>query len=138
MPVAARYALDANAVIAFLLREPGHEALIGLLAEEGSRSTIHALNACEVDYDFLRRGHAEAAARVVETLEHIGVEVVCRLDRDLWQLAGKLKAEFRRISLADCIAVAHAATSESTLVTTDHHELDRLAAAGPYKFWFLR
>jgi predicted nucleic acid-binding protein len=50
--------------------------------------------------------------------------------------AGKLKAEWRRISLADCFALALALGENGTLLTADHHELDRLAqeAIAPIRF----
>ncbi len=51
---------------------------------------------------------------------------------------GQLKAEWRRISLADCFALALAIREKATLVTSDHHELDRIAETGLCPFRFIR
>jgi hypothetical protein len=51
------------------------------------------------------------------------------LNTGFWKKAGHLKAG-RRISLADAFAVTLAAREQAGLVTSDHHEVDRLIAAG--------
>jgi predicted nucleic acid-binding protein len=65
----------------------------------------HRFDICEVYYDLRRRAHEDA-----ESLETIlvaaGFEIVEHLPSDLWHAAGRLKAELRRISLADCFALA--------------------------------
>lgn len=138
MPVAGRFVFDANAVIALLLGEPGRELALALLESEEHDHSIHALNVCEVYYDFLRRGNASAAETVVEILQSNGLQVVSTLDRALWEQAGRLKATLRRVSLADCVALALALQTEATLVTTDHHEMDRVASEGVCPILFLR
>jgi hypothetical protein len=50
------------------------------------------------------------------------------LDPAFWKAAGVLKAERRRISLADCFAVTLACRLRACLVTADRHELEPLAA----------
>jgi len=56
----------------------------------------------------------------------------------LWRTAGKLKAEWRRVSLADCFALSLALLKNSTLLTTDHHELDQIAQAAICPIQFIR
>jgi predicted nucleic acid-binding protein len=56
----------------------------------------------------------------------------------LWRSAGQLKAEWRRVSLADCFALALAIHGGGTLVTSDHHELEPIARAGLCPFLFIR
>jgi hypothetical protein len=60
------------------------------------------------------------------------------LDTAFWQEAGKLKAVHRRVSLANCLAVALTLRTGGSLVTSDHHELDPLAALGVCPIIFFR
>lgn len=138
MPAAGRFVLDANAVLALLLDEPGRDVALDLLNTLDHQCVIHALNSCEVFYDLLRRDNLEAAVTLVEALEGIGIQVIGTMDRRLWERAGRLKASLRRVSLADCIAMALTLETDATLVTTDHHELDRIAAEGVCPILFLR
>ena len=52
--------------------------------------------------------------------------------------AGKLKGAWKRVSLADCFALALALEESGTMVTTDHHELDSLADAKVCPIRFIR
>jgi predicted nucleic acid-binding protein len=129
---------DACAVIALLDAEPGAEVVEALLAEEDLRCVVHVLNVCEVYYHIYRRADKERAAKLPGILESYGFELNDSLAPALWQEAGQLKAEWRRISLADCFALALAIQEKATLVTSDHHELDRLAEANVCAFRFIR
>jgi len=117
--------------------EPGAEVVEALLAEE-NRCVVHVLNVCEVYYHIYRRADKERAAKLPGILESYGFELNDSLAPALWQKAGQLKAEWRRISLADCFALALAIQEKATLVTSDHHELDRLAEANVCAFRFIR
>jgi uncharacterized protein with PIN domain len=132
------YVLDACAVIAFLQSEPGAEVVAEILREPGSRCLLHALNACEVYYDTYRRSGEEDASALEGLLATTGIELMDALPSALWQAAGKLKAEWRRISLADCIALALTQLENGILLTTDHHELDPIAQAAVCPIRFIR
>ena len=47
------------------------------------------------------------------------------LDASLWQDAARVKADYGRVSLADCCGLALARRLRGTFLTTDKHELDR-------------
>jgi hypothetical protein len=66
------------------------------------------------------------------------LKLLSALSPDLWRAAGKLKAEWRRVSLADCFALALTIREEGILVTSDHHELDRIAEAKVCPIHFIR
>ena len=66
------------------------------------------------------------------------LELIEEVPSSIWRTAGKLKAAWRRVSLADCFALALALETSATLVTTDHRELDPLAEAGVCPIRFLR
>ena len=136
MPGEPVFVFDACAFIALLEDEPGAEVVEKLLQESANRCLIHAVNACEVYYDLCRRGNSEDADSLETIFAEYGLELLESLTSDVWQLAGKLKVEWRRVSLADCFALALAIRNAGTLVTSDHHELDGLANAevGPILF----
>lgn len=132
------YVLDSCAVIAFLQREPGAEIVAEILKDTQNRCLLHAVNACEVYYDTYRRSGEADASAVEELLKTTGVELVETLPSALWQTAGKLKAEWRRVSLADCLVIALALLENGTVLTTDHHELDQIAQAAVCPIRFIR
>lgn len=137
MPADAPYVFDACAVIAFLQDEPGADEVARLL-ERRQRCLIHVINLCEVYYDLIRRSYLEKANSVENIVEAAGFEISAALPSRLWQQAGRLKAQLRRISLADCFAMALALEEQGILVTADHHEFDPVAAAGLCRINFIR
>jgi predicted nucleic acid-binding protein len=68
----------------------------------------------------------------------LGVQRRSDLSIDFWQMAGALKATVRRISLADCFAVALAQATGGSVLTSDHHEFDPLAERGVCSVTFIR
>jgi uncharacterized protein with PIN domain len=129
LPAEEVYVFDACAVVALLQAELGASVVSDLL-EGNHRCLVHAINACEIYYDLFRRDGEEIADGVREVLEGYGFEVVENLTFSLWKTAGKLKGAWKRVSLADCFALALALETSATLVTSDHHEMDSLACTG--------
>jgi uncharacterized protein with PIN domain len=132
------FVLDACALIAILEDEPGAAVVEELLQEPANRCLIHAISACEVYYDLCRRGNTEDADTLEALFAEYGLELLETLPSNLWRIAGKLKAEWRRVSLADCFVLALAIREEGILVTSDHHELDPIAKAGVCPIRFIR
>lgn len=132
------YVLDSCAVLAFLQREPGAEVVAEILKEPRNRCLIHAVNACEVYYDLYRRSGEDDASALEEILATTGIELVETMSSTLWRAAGKLKAEWRKVSLADCFALALALVENGTVLTSDHHELDKFAQAAICPIRFIR
>ena len=52
--------------------------------------------------------------------------------------AGRIKSDFRRLSLADSVALAEASVCNGILVTADHHEMDKLDKQGVVRFLWIR
>lgn len=138
MPADGLYVFDSCAVIAFLQSEPGAEVVAEILKNSRARCLIHAVNACEVYYDIYRRGGEQDASALEEILATIGIELLETIPSTLWQTAGKLKAGWGRVSLADCLALALAVLEDGTFLTSDHHELDRFAQAAICPIQFIR
>lgn len=65
--------LDACAMIAFLRDEPGADFVESILTDPADRCFAHAVNLCEVYYDFLRSSDIRTARAAVEDLERIGI-----------------------------------------------------------------
>ncbi len=138
MAVERLFVLDACAVIALLDAEEGADAVERILEQPSHRCWVHAINLCEIYYHTVRAAGEERANQLEGTLAQYGLEVDDSLSSELWKAAGRLKAQWRRISLADCFAVALTMQKSGTLVTSDHHELDRLAEAGICDIEFIR
>lgn len=124
-------------MIAYLNAEPGGPVVDQLLRDPRHTCYAHAINLCEVYYDFIRRANEGTAEQAIGDLFSSGVSERADLDPVLWREAGKLKAG-RRLSLADALGVVLAQRLGAEFVTSDHHEFDALAAAGVGQVLFIR
>ena len=97
---------------------------------------MHAVNLGEVYYLALRQG-ADEAAKVMGQVPRLGIQVRRDLDDDFIRLVGKWKAG-NRLAYADAFVLALAERDNATVVTTDHAELDPIAAQGSISFLWLR
>jgi PIN domain nuclease of toxin-antitoxin system len=132
------YILGASAIIAYLRGEPGADAVSAIFVDPAHVCLAHALNLCEVYYDFYRSNSETAARDAMRDIFALGVLLRSDLSIDFWQTAGALKATVRRISLADCFAVALAQATGGSVLTSDHHEFDPLAERGVCSVTFIR
>jgi PIN domain nuclease of toxin-antitoxin system len=132
------YVLDACAMIAFLRGEAGADVVERALLEVGSQCIAHSINLCEVYYVVCRDEDEATAAGAVSDLKTAGVIDRNDFDQAFWQEAGKLKAVQKKVSLADCCAITLTNRVGGTLLTSDHHELDPIAAAGICNITFIR
>ncbi|MEO6051067.1 MAG: PIN domain-containing protein [Pyrinomonadaceae bacterium] len=129
---------DACALIALAYDEEGADYVESYLADDENNCFIHSLTFCEFYYQVHRRSSKDDAAKLVDEIIEMGVNVRDDMDVEFWQTAGDLKAIHKRISLADCCALTLANRLDAELVTSDHHELDPLAAQGVCKISFFR
>lgn len=120
------FVLDACAMIAYLHGERGGEVVNELLHDASAECVAHAVNLCEVYYDFVRRADERTAWAAVSDLLRAGVAERTEMDREFWRAVGRLKS-LGRISLADCFGIALAGHLRGELVTADRHEMERLA-----------
>ncbi|MFN7946020.1 MAG: PIN domain-containing protein [Blastocatellia bacterium] len=130
------YVLDATAMIAFLTNEPGADVIEDLLTEPGSSCLAHAINLCELWYQAYRIGGDAAADQVISVLASIGIATRSDMDVAFWREAGRLKG-MQRMSLADAFGLALTLRVGGEFVSSDHHELDPVAASGvcPVRFF---
>jgi predicted nucleic acid-binding protein len=129
--------LDACAMIAFLRDEPGAHVVEDILLGEPANCYAHAINLCEVFYDFVRAQDENTARRAVHDLLDIGVAPREDMDAALWEEAGLIKAR-HRVSLADAFGLALARRLDADLVSSDHREFDALAGTADFRIRFIR
>jgi len=127
---------DAGALIAYLRHEQGAEVTRQIFRDSQNICYAHAVNLCEVFYDFRRQSGESVAQQAIQKLLSIGLIARNNMDDHFWQQAGRYKAELRRVSLADCFCIALAQRLDGIVVTTDHHEFDVIAEKNivPVKF----
>jgi ribonuclease VapC len=120
--IKADYILDASALLAFMLDEPGHEQVHAIL----DRACIHSVNIAEVVSKLIRKG--VPGLRAEQMIEELDLDVDQNLPVHQAALCGELVAHTRQqgLSLGDCICLAVAASKGSIAVTADRkwQELD--------------
>ena len=97
----------------------------------------HAINVCEVYYQAYRKSGEAAAEMALSKLASVGIVTRTDFDNDLWKQAGKIKGSYP-LSLADAIGLALTLKVGGEFITSDHHELDPVAAAGVCPITFFR
>jgi len=129
--------IDASALIAFLRDEPGAEAVENVF-DLPQTCYVHALNLCEVYYDFWRASNQNAAEAAITDLMGLGIEERADMDSQFWREVARLKAVHRKVSLADCCALALAKRLGANLLTADRREFEPLLAAAICQIEFIR
>ena len=113
--------LDSWALMCYLEQEAGHEKVIDLF-EQASHSSkpllMCVVNWGEVYYQVMRR-LGEARAQEIERLIRSFPITLVEADLDLTREAARFKAS-KRMSYADCFAVALAKQKKADLYTGDH------------------
>jgi predicted nucleic acid-binding protein len=132
------YVLDACAMIAYLRDEPGADVVERVLSNASDQSYAHAVNLCEVYYDFIRMVNERTARAALRDLRAAGVRTRRDMSGPFWRGIGRLKGAIRHISLADCFAVELSRRLGAEVVTSDHHEFDALARDGLCRVLFIR
>jgi PIN domain nuclease of toxin-antitoxin system len=131
------YVLDASAIIAWLRNEPGADVVDNAIKDLNSQCIAHAINLCEVYYDAHRKTGEEHAESVISDLVAVGVIERNDFDQTFWKDVGKLKAG-GGISIPDCFAITLTNRLGGALLTSDHGEMDKIAAAGICNITFIR
>jgi uncharacterized protein with PIN domain len=124
-------------MIAYLKDEDGAEVVEEHLAGDEGPCVAHAVNLCEVYYDYLRDEGEEAARQAVEILTGDGLMVRDDMDEPFWKDIGGYKAG-HRVSLADCFAIALANREGAKVSTSDHHEFGPIDHEGLCEVEFIR
>jgi len=129
---------DSNALIAYLEDEPGAAEVEVLLADRSNVGFIHAINLCEIFYHVRRRHGEQAAQDAYSSIQKLRLGIREDMDADFWQATARIKAEYGRVSLADCQCITLANRVGAEMVTSDRHEIEALVEAGVCKVRFIR
>jgi ribonuclease VapC len=104
--------VDATALLAVLLSEPGADKVLPVL----ERALVSAVNVAEVYAHLLHRG--VAAELAWRSLEGLGFET-CAFTADHARRAGELAGKGRRFSFGERACVALAMTQDAVVYTTN-------------------
>lgn len=127
------YVFDAEAIIAFLYDEPGHESVAslldgvfdgdreGYLSETNTSEVYYLVARFEGDDDTPTPESLRIADRDVRALDRRGLSI----ERADWRIASEIKAH-GGLSLADAHAVSLACTRNVTLVAGGDGDFDDL------------
>src|SRR5438093_367983 len=113
------YVFDACAMIAFLRGEPGADTVRDILHDRSNTCMAHAINLCEVYYDFRRAADAKTARDALRDLAAVGIQTRDDMNRAFWLGVGELKGVIRKVSLADCFAIELSRRVQGIVVTSD-------------------
>jgi ribonuclease VapC len=136
MSFKGEFILDASALLAVMLNEPGHEKVREVI----DRAHIHAVNAAEVLGKLAREGVPRAEAR--ESLDDLNLDIDEEFSLDQAALVGELLGRTRKqgLSLGDCVCLACAIWGGATAVTADRRwqDVDSDYEAGTLKVRLIR
>jgi hypothetical protein len=124
-------------MIAYLRGEAGGELVRDILRDPQTRCFAHAVNLCEVFYDFARASDLATARDALADLARVGTIRIEYLSQDFCEQVSVIKAS-NRVSLADCFAVALTSWLDATLGTADRHELETPAIQSACRITFIR
>lgn len=133
--------LDSSAVIAWLDGEDGCDVVRQVLRDHPGRLHMHGANVCEVLYHARRNwkgGREDAIPDTRGKLAAVGIVEHSETDPALVDAAAVLKADIRKVSIADCLLLALAQRLGGTVVTSDKGELDKSGPLAVCPIRFIR
>jgi predicted nucleic acid-binding protein len=122
-----------------LAGEPGAENVKKIIqdAVDGNITLkINQVNLLEVYYKICNVYNQDEANRAMRKLKEFPIEIIIGLKEDVFNEAGKIKSKYK-IPLGDSIAVAECIIGNGILVTSDHHDLEKIVKKENLKInWF--
>lgn len=136
------FVFDSSAMLAYLKAEKGGEVVRALLEDAEATKYAHAVNLCEVCYDFLRLTDAATAEAAVSTLKAAGIVELNDMNAAFWRdialLIATHRSDSRRLALGDAFGVALARRLNADFVTADRGELEAVSSAQSCRINFIR
>jgi PIN domain nuclease of toxin-antitoxin system len=136
-----RYALDACALIAVLKKEEGAltvNVLFEKAVTEDALLFMSIYNLLEVYYGFIRDHGIDIANTIMRRVDEIPLTIIKEVSDFVYNEAARLKGVYHRISLADAVGLATAASCSAQFVTSDHHELEIIERSEAIQFFWFR
>ena len=133
------FVLDACALIALLAGESGAENVRKIIqdaVDEKITVKINQINLLEVYYKICNVYNQNEAKRTMKKIKEFPIEIIIGLKEDIFNEAGRIKSKYK-IPLGDSIAVAECIIGKGILVTSDHHDLEKIGKKENLKInWF--
>jgi uncharacterized protein with PIN domain len=136
MPLRPTHVLDTSAVVAYLKGEQGADVFAGILAQDQNVLAIHAVNLCEMYYNYLRDDGLDVAEEAWRKTTSFAT-VIERGDEPFIKRVGRWKG-LEGLGLGDAFAAATAEEYGVPLVATDHDDFDPIEAKGLLRIIWLR
>jgi PIN domain nuclease of toxin-antitoxin system len=135
------YVLDACALLALLHEEDGADIVENIIDDAAVGNVkvgMHKANLLEVYYDTLRTYGKDRASEMLIEVTQLPIKIVSDINDELFLEMGRLKSQYK-VSFADTFALSTASVSGGTLLTADHHEMDKIERSEPeIKFRWIR
>ena len=134
-----KYVLDACALIAVLNKEPGAELVKKLLEQPQGETKIYMniVNLLEVYYGLLREYGADTARNILTSIKSSPIILIDTITEPVFVGAAKLKSKYK-LSLADSFALAEGIANDAAVITSDHHEFDKIEKSENIAFLWIR
>lgn len=136
MPLRPTHVLDASAIVEYLKGEQGAEVFAAILGEEQNVFAMHAVNLCEIYYNYLRDDGLEVAEDAWRKTTSIA-SIIERVDEAFIKRVARWKG-IEGLGLGDAFAAATAEEFGVPLISTDHGDFDAIEAKGLVKLVWLR
>jgi uncharacterized protein len=131
------YVLDACALIAYFNNEIGANHVEKILSQANCTRLMSIINVYEVCYDSARVAGFNEGLRLYQEIKKLPITIMREIEDDVLTHAIHFKITYQ-VSVADSIALGLAKSRKATLVTSDHHEFDPVAAANELSFSWIR
>jgi len=138
--MAAKYVLDACALLAFFYQEEGFDTVKSALEQADIGNTkiyMNKLNLFEVYYDVLRSQGLQRAEDIYDVVLKLPINIIDGISDSVFREAGRLKTQYK-MSIADSIALGESASLDAYILTSDHKEFDPVERNEKIKFAWIR
>jgi len=135
------YVLDACAMVALINGEEGAEAVDNLFQKAVKNEIklyMSIINLLEVYYGFIGDIGIVKTQEIMKVIDETPLVIINTISQQAYHEAARIKGTLRKLSLADSVGIATAAELDGIFVTSDHHELEVIAAKETSLkfFWF--
>lgn len=136
--------LDSSAMLAYLHGEAGGQMVAQVMSDPAREVPVcaHAVQLCEVFYDFLRTEPMARAEEALFALRADGVKERSDMDAAFWHdmafIISSQRKGGHRLALGDSFGLALCRREGATFYTADRGEIQAVADAGLCAVTFIR
>ena len=134
------YVLDSCALIAYLRKEDGALNVADLFKEAFEKKCeiyLHKASVAEVYYDTLRISDRSKAENMIKDLTLLPIVFSNNFSNTFIRQIGYFKVN-HKISFADSFVLALASIKKAIVISSDHHEFDKIEKIKILSFHWIR